>query len=260
MHEINYSDGETVELDFQEKGHKYLVNGEYVPAVTTVLGATMAKPGLIYWAAGAGANWFAENCTEVGVYYSVDHMRTNEVANGIKTAHSKIAQESRGIGTEVHTYIEKFVRNKLGNSKGKLPKPSGERAANSIKAFHSWFAENEVKFISAEEKIYNREHKFAGTVDAVAEVNGEFCLVDWKTSNSIYDEMYLQCAAYAKTADTIYDRNIEATYILRLDKDVGEYQSIRSSLHDEYFDIFIHALYLYNGLNKIKSLIKSDRA
>ena len=76
----------------------------------------------------------------------------------------------------------------------------------------------------------------------------------------IYDEMYLQCAAYAKTADTIYDRNIEATYILRLDKDVGEYQSIRSSLHDEYFDIFIHALSLYNGLNKIKSLIKSDRA
>ena len=58
--ELDYHDGSTVQLDFDEKKHYYTVEGEYAPSVTTILDS-IAKPALIPWAASEGAKWFLAN-------------------------------------------------------------------------------------------------------------------------------------------------------------------------------------------------------
>ena len=46
VHTIEYSDGRSIELEFDPKKHYYMVDGAYVPATTTVLD-NIAKPALL---------------------------------------------------------------------------------------------------------------------------------------------------------------------------------------------------------------------
>jgi hypothetical protein len=51
---IKYHDGSMVILEFQPKKHWYSIDGEYVPATTSITNV-IAKPKLIGWAVGQGA-------------------------------------------------------------------------------------------------------------------------------------------------------------------------------------------------------------
>ena len=256
MHVIEYSDGKVINLDFNEEKHWYKVDGEYVPAVTGILRATVAKPALIYWAVNCATNYVDEFFGEVGNSDSTMYISEDDIKNlksGMRGAHNKVSSSAQKVGKDFHKYAEDAVSWKLGNSTEVPVLPTDPLTLNSVNAFREWVNLNEIKWLSSEEKIYNREFNFAGTVDAVAEVNEEFCVIDWKTGSGIYEEMYLQCAAYAKTIEDIYGRNVDAFYILRLDKKTGKHEAIRSSDVDEHFSAFKHSVGLYNALNSIKN-------
>ena len=256
MHEIEYSDGQVINLEFDEAKHWYKVDGEYVPSVTGILRATVAKPALIYWAVNCGAKFVEEYFGEVSSADSklwISEEDVKDLKSGIKSAHSKVSADAIKVGTDAHKYAEDAVSWKLGNSIEVPEMPTDPQTLNSVEAFRNWVKDNEVKWLSSEEKIYNRKLKFAGTVDAVAEVNEEFCVIDWKTGSGIYEEMYLQCAAYAECISDIHGREVDAFYILRLDKKTGAYEAVRSSDIDEHFSAFKHSLGLYHALNTIKN-------
>jgi len=256
VHEIEYSDGQIVHLEFDEAKHWYKVGGEFVPSVTGVLRATVAKPALIFWAVNCAATYVDEYFGEVSDEGSSLNISRDDILNlksGIKAAHNKISKNGIRIGTDLHKYAEDAVSWKLGNSTEIPEPPTDPQTLNSVNAFRNWVKENDIKWLASEEKIYHRELKFAGTVDAVAEINDEFCVIDWKTGSGIYEEMYLQCAAYAKTIEDVYGREVDAFYILRLDKKTGAYEAVRSPDVDEHFSAFKHSLGLYHALNKIKS-------
>jgi hypothetical protein len=256
VNEIEYSDGQIVNLEFDEAKHWYKVEGEYVPSVTGVLRTTIAKPALMYWAVNCAVNYVDEFFGEVGNADSTMYISEDDIKNlksGMKGAHNKVSGSGIQVGKDFHKYAEEAVSWKLGNSTEIPELPTDLQTLNSVNAFREWVNLNEIKWLSSEEKIYNRELKFAGTVDAVAEINDEFCVIDWKTGSGIYEEMYLQCAAYAKTIEDIYGRNVDAFYILRLDKKTGKYESARSSEVDEHFNAFKHSLGLYHALNSIKN-------
>ncbi|MDP6495065.1 MAG: radical SAM protein, partial [Dehalococcoidia bacterium] len=85
VHTIEYSDGRSIELEFDPKKHYYMVDGKYVPATTTVLD-NIAKPALLPWAASMGARWFLDNTSMVpeqgGNIFNYDKHYT---ANGLST-------------------------------------------------------------------------------------------------------------------------------------------------------------------------------
>ena len=87
----------------------------------------------------------------------------------------------------------------------------------------------------------------------MANIDGEFCVVDWKTSKAIYPPYYLQCAAYAKCIEDIYDKPVDAAYILRFDKETGAFESARSENIDADFIAFLGALHLYKRLKEIEN-------
>jgi ATP-dependent exoDNAse (exonuclease V) beta subunit len=131
--------------------------------------------------------------------------------------------------------------------------PENEQAANAINAFRDWVKQNDVEWLAAEQRVYNRKQGYAGTVDAVARVNGVFSVIDFKTSARIYEEYHLQVAAYSKCVEDIYGETVEGAYILRFDKESGEFEASMSNNIDVDFITFCGLLVGYTGLTKLRS-------
>ena len=258
-HSVKYQDGTSVSLDFNEGKHQYTVDGEYIPAVTSILSTTIAKQKfLMPWAVKMGAEWFEENVrvasrdsTKENHYTFKGNLTTDEVIAGIKKAYRQKSEGAIQLGKIVHQWCEDAILWKLG--KGEVPKmPEDEAASNAVNAFRDWVKLNDVEWIAAEQPLYNRKHKYAGTVDAVANVNGEFSVIDFKTSNKIYDEYHLQVAAYGKCVEDIYGKPVQKAYILRFDKVTGDFDAVESNDVDIDFITFCGLLVGYNGLTKLK--------
>jgi len=247
---IKYHDGSVVILEFSPKKHWYSIDGEYVPACTTILN-NIAKPALIPWAANEGAKFYLANYQQtLGKTPSLKH---EDMAKGIRKAHKTTSGSAINIGVAVHKWCEEAILWKLG--RGEIPEMPTKwaEAENAINAFREWVKQHDVNWLSPEEKVYNRVHRYAGTVDAVAEVDGEFCVIDWKTSKAIYSPYHLQCAAYAKAVEDIYGREVDCAYVLRFDKTTGDFEAAKSSEIEENFRGFLGALALYKRLKELEN-------
>ena len=246
---IEFHDGGSVDLEFNEAKHQYSCGGEFVPAVTSVLSTTIAKQQfLMPWAVKIGAEWFKDNSEA----FSQAEISIEDMVNGIKRAYKKKSVGAINIGRAVHEWCEQAILWKLG--KAEVPSmPTDEQAVNAINAFRDWVKQNEVEWLAAEQRVYSRNHKYAGTVDAVARVNGEFMVIDFKTSTRIYEEYYLQVAAYSKCVEDIYGEPVDAAYILRFDKESGKFDADKSDNIDVDFITFSGLLVGYRGLTKLRS-------
>ena len=243
---IEDHDGTVVNLEFDEKAHYYRVDGEYVPSVTTVLD-NIAIKALPQWAASEGAKWYLAN--------HESDIAPEDMAKGIRGAFRKKSREALDIGTLVHEYAEKAILWKIGSTESDsltlkdVPEmPDNEIAVKCINAFRGWVRENDVEWLKAEQKLYNRKYKYAGTVDAIANINGEFCVIDFNTSGAIYDKYYLQCAAYAECVEDMWGKDVDSYWVLRFDKKTGKFEAGKSTDSVEDFSGFYGALMLYSRL------------
>ena len=238
---LEYHDGQDVELDFNEKKHYYTVEGEYAPSVTTILDS-IAKPALVPWAANEGAKFFISHAHE--------DMKAEDMAKGIRGAYRTSSGQALNIGMEVHKWCEEAILWKLGKGETPLPLERTE-SKNAINAFREWTKANDVEWLTVEEKVYHRGHKFAGTVDATAIVNDDYCVIDFKTSGAIYSAYHLQCAAYAKAIEDMRGKEVDKAYVLRFDKKTGEFEAGSSV---EIMDNFIAFLGFLEGYSRLRTL------
>ena len=238
---LEYHDGQDVELDFNEKKHYYTVEGEYAPSVTTILDS-IAKPALVPWAANEGAKFFISHAHE--------DMKAEDMAKGIRGAYRTSSGQALNIGMEVHKWCEEAILWKLGKGEAPLPLERTE-SKNAINAFREWTKANDVEWRTVEEKVYHRGHKFAGTVDATAIVNDDYCVIDFKTSGAIYSAYHLQCAAYAKAIADMRGKEVDKAYVLRFDKKTGEFEAGSSV---EIMDNFIAFLGFLEGYSRLRTL------
>ena len=244
---IEYHDGETIELDFDEKKHYYTIEGKYAPSVTTILDS-IAKPALIPWAANEGAKFFSMNYGKLlGEDPSMTHA---DMAKGIRGAFRKTSGSALNVGMAVHKWCEEAILWKSG--RGEIPDMPTKwaEAENSINAFREWVKANVVKWLTVEEKVYNRKYNYAGTVDATAIINGEYSVIDFKTSGAIYSAYHLQCSAYAKAIEDMRVKPIEKAYVLRFDKKTGEFESGSSVEIEDNFRAFYGVLEGYKRLTE----------
>ncbi len=253
---IEYHDGEVVEMFFDSKLHSYKVGEEIIPSATKILDV-ISKPALVPWALKVGVNWLEKNffydedasSKKTSVYKS--RMGLEHLLKGIKSAYRSKSHDALNIGTITHEWVEAAINWKLEG--GEIPvMPRQEEAVNAIHAFQDWVGENVVEWKSSEERVFNRKHRYAGTVDARAIINGEYCVIDWKTSKRVYPEYHLQVAAYAKAVEDMHGIPIDATYILRCDKATGKFEAVRSTEIEENFQAFMAAKTLYTRLKQIK--------
>ena len=247
---VTYKDGREFQLIFDAAMHSYKVDGEKVPSVTKVIDACFPKH-LTDWAVAEGADFFKASLepyrlapTEEAGTFMLPAKVVNHISKGIQTAYKVIGTEAAEIGTIVHNWIESAIEYKMKG--GKAPKvPKGDKIGNCIKAYKDWSRERNPTWLAAEQKIYYHDpggvNCYAGTVDAVAEVDGKLCVIDFKTSKKIYKPYHLQVAAYAQAISMQDQIDMPMGMILRLDKETGTFQE---KLFDPkpHIHMFFHCL------------------
>lgn len=144
--------------DIKKKRGYYTIGDLCLPAVTHIIGETLAKPALRYWYGKVG---------------------TSEA--------NKIGAESRSFGSSMHNLVAKHIRDGY--------EPNLETCATEIKdawlVWKDWWDKNKIESERVEETIYNSE--YAGTADLI----GEGMVVDWKFAGGLYDGNRIQMGAYA---------------------------------------------------------------
>lgn len=241
-----------IELCFDTHRHIYTVDKKKIPGVTSIVGV-LDKPALKFWAVNMAMEVLEERI-HPGV--PLDEMDKVQLIEDAKKAHTKRMNKAADIGTLTHNWIDKFI--KAGLAKEKLPAyPTNPQMKRCIKAFISWTQEHNVKFKASEQKVYSKKHKFAGTFDAIAIVDGKKCIIDFKTSNALYDEMFLQATAYLIAKEEEDKKSIAGGVILlRLSKtekdnkgkDIEPFEARqvpRSALTNGLSEVFLACLEIY---------------
>ncbi|MEK7576621.1 MAG: hypothetical protein AAB482_02905 [Patescibacteria group bacterium] len=175
--------------DFKQK-NGYEVNGVWLPRVTRIL-EVKAKPAL--------QAFFFE-------------MGSAEAADAVK---NKSAEH----GTLVHEAVQRAVIGEVADI------PAEVRPA--VEAFLEFNKERNIQFHPEyiEKQVWSARHRYAGTVDGLASIDGKFGVLDIKTSTGFYPEYNLQTAAYIEALRE-YDvklamnlpREVETRWILRIDQ------------------------------------------
>ena len=107
-----------------------------------------------------------------------------------------------------------------------------------------WMQEHKVRWLKTESKVYSRQYMFAGTMDGLAEVDGELCIVDWKSSNHLRTEYLYQTSAYQQAIQEEFGDPVAARWILRLGKEDGKFEPWYEKNFEEDFTAFLLCLQL----------------
>lgn len=170
---------------------EHYIDGVWYPSVTTILGGR-PKPWLEKWREKWGA--LAE--------------RKTVCANAI--------------GTEFHWYAEHLAQG------DEMLEPANRRLLGMVKRFDEWVVSSGIKIKESELHVVSKEHKYAGTFDAVGYLPGsrKLVLFDWKTSSGIYPDMELQLAAYAQAYREQTGCEIKKGVIVLVSKDKPNHRLI----------------------------------
>ncbi len=191
--------------------------GQKVLGVTTVIGRFKDSTGLLYWAFEQG------KAAERGEIERLYDRRDS-------------AAES---GTIAHSMVEAHIN--------KEPIPDGPQdSKNAFQSYLSWESMTKLKIVEQEMPLVSERYQFGGCPDAIGEINGELCLVDWKTSNSVYQDYLIQLAAYKQLWEENHpDRLLTGGFHLcRFAKSYGDFaHHYYPELNDawEQFKLFLQA-------------------
>lgn len=198
----------------KETGHVYInANGMQVPGVTTVLGM-LNKPSLLNW-----ANWLGTKHINVDAFL----------------------ERRAEIGTDFHAMVEKYMKGKV---------VGGEHYVEAVELFNrfkTWAKCHYYKVYQAETTLVGET--FAGTIDAIGEVDGAFCVVDYKTSKDIHRSQFIQLAGYGLLIKELlpetYDR-IQSFGIvsMRSTKQSSRFMA-KKDVEEKFMPVFKDLLRLY---------------
>lgn len=242
--------GGTIELCLDEARHRFTANGNPVfPSVTAATGVIDKSKPLIYWAVGLAKGYLMEN-----LQILIEDTKGDKISALIEEAakqHNIKKEKAADVGTQVHDWVEKFIKAKSKKDWPEIPKDP--QVFNGITAFLKWVDEYEVEFKSSEKLIYSKKYKYAGIMDAEAIIKRKLCVIDFKTSKAIYPEMRFQVAAYQAAVEEESEKEYSGNkWLARFDKETGEFETHEFAEQDKDFKAFLAALELRRRLKDLE--------
>lgn len=233
------------DLTFDESTHTYRVGGDEVPSVTTITRMLDKSGPLMWWVANEARDYIRR---ELSPGETVDEVRIDELAEGARLAHKRTSQRAANIGTRAHSWCERYITDyRLGG--GPEPDlPHAEPVAEAVIEFLDWEEQHDVEWALSEVRVYSERYNYAGTFDAMAVVDGNDYIVDFKTSKAVYNDMWMQLAAYQQAFSECFCGQRPDIGILHLPKTRAEFcwhqvQGTKPIMH--HMDGFRGALALY---------------
>jgi len=251
------------------KGY-YNEHGKRVPSVTTVLGRFKDPGALMYWSHGVAFEVLTEahallKNRDVRESEIRDFLRSNPLERGNYRAVSKKACDAGHVAhdlVEMWIHANKTVRSNMARvaprtiaTNNKTTMEIAKAAHNSFQAFLRWVSVNKFELYETEVPLVSEEHNYGGTLDCLGEVNGKYCLLDWKTSKSLYADYLLQLAAYGIIWDEHYDPAIEEYHLIRFDKLTGDFQHFYSADLEDCKKAFLMMREVYGLMKQIEKRV-----
>jgi len=198
----------------EKKGYKY-------PSVTTILGV-LRRPALEFW-----------------------------LKNNTKEFCDAESNRAKEIGTALHDAIFNHIERTGIDTETKYP----DEVNICIQSFMKFKREHpEIKMTKSELKIEHPKLKYSGTLDCVAEIDGQPVILDWKSGQykdkdelPIYNESLYQVSAYIKSYEKMFNLKIKKGIVVYFGKDKIGYNFIEldEKKIKKNFEIFKHCLKIY---------------
>lgn len=129
--------------------------------------------------------------------------------------------QAAAVGSVVHDMVEDFIHFEDHERHNTYDPGSEEHelVTAGFESFMAWWNMSKPKIVATEMPFYSEAFRFGGTLDAVAEINGEIVMLDWKTSKGVYADYLLQIAAYGQLWFENRDQVIKGYHLCRFSKD-----------------------------------------
>ena len=236
-------------LKFNEKAHRYTLDGRAIPGVTTLLGKGLPKPAIPYWAAKSVAEYVMDNPEGVE---ALRLMGRESAVAALKQVPWTKRDEAAVRGTDVHALAERIIHGE------EVDVP--EHLVGHVEGYARFIDAFGVEPIVTEVPLANRKHWYAGKPDAIVHMGGAVWLLDWKTSSGVYGETALQTAAYARAdfyAPTPDDEqpmpHIDRIGVVHVTADGSQLYPLGDI--DEAFKVFTHIAWVASKTDWIKGLV-----
>lgn len=186
-------------LIFYEKSHRYRLDGQWVPGVTSVLSNGLPKQ-LQYWSARTVAEYVADHPDEVE---NLRSMGRGPMVNALKEVPFQYSEDAKVRGTDVHNLAERLVHGEEVH----VPELLSGYVEACVEFLDTW----RPRPLVVERPLAHRAHWWAGKPDLFAELpDGRVILYDYKTSSTgIYQETAFQLTAYRNAEFYLADDGTE---------------------------------------------------
>lgn len=218
---------------------RYLIDGQPVPSVTTVLD-TLNKPALPRWAAREVAAYAVDHVDAWGL---LDRDAAMELLKGAPYRQSSRAAAR---GTDIHRHAEALIHGAADEVPPEL-EPYVEACAR-------WMDRWAISPGLVECPVFHRTLGYAGEPDlfALSNRHEEPVLVDYKTGRGVYPEAALQLAAY-RYAEFRLDTEgtprllpeVAGTYVIHLGP--GTWEAVPVTADEDRFEVFVHLLAVHRA-------------
>lgn len=209
------------------------------PGVTGFLDS-LPKPWLVNWAKKEALNTVRTALlrrVELNVDRKVD-ITEDWIERLLKEASArpaKIKDDAADLGTRIHAHIDLIIH-------GKEPQTMEDDIQPAITAFKDWWKGSGIELVLGDTKVASLVHKYGGSLDALGRRNGDFIILDWKSSNFFSESFALQVAAYARAFEESYGINVQEAIIVRFNKKLPvefEFKKVRDI--EKSFQAFLKA-------------------
>ena len=172
-------------LVYYPASHRYKLDGEWVPGVTTIIGV-LDKPGLRKWAAATVAEYVADNRAAIEHLYAAGR---GPMVAMLKETPWQRRDDAATRGTSFHEYAERIANGEEVD----VPEPFVPLVEQALAFFDTY----RVTPLLVEAVVGSRDHKYAGKLDLIADSSLGRAIFDWKSARRIYPGAAFQMAAYA---------------------------------------------------------------
>lgn len=160
-------------------------------------------------------------------------------------APEKIKKEAADLGTMAHQVFDRVVK---GETVKIEDVPEAVRVP--VKSFLDWLDGSGIQLIMGDTRVASIMEGFGGSLDALGWKDGQYGILDWKTSSGIWPEYALQVAAYAQGFEETFGVPIGWAEIIRFDKTRPVFEHKRVANLTMSYGAFAAARELKNLLNE----------
>lgn len=212
--------------------HMYYLNGKRLTGVTSYLNILDKSMALGKWQQRITVEHLLK-ALEEGKVINEDLAIEAAIQNDLRK------QKAADLGTEIHDWAEKYIKNKIGVKGYSAPDmPEKKQVLVGVNSFLDWEKEHKVKFITSERVVYSKKYGYVGTMDIEAEVDKLLMMVDLKSSNGLYNSVRAQTEAYLRADEEENSKKkYHGRWAIRLSKlteeEYNEEEALKKKIKDK---------------------------